>query len=274
MGCFLGCFGSSNDKKRKQQRYKIIPRAQKPKIKDILKVDASLEQIFKERPSNQFQESRENSEVPLILKRPKKVTFDTNVTTYEHIQVYDSTESLLERNEKGETFPKSQPDPNSKEDSVVSSMSGYRYGNCVESDDEIDDLDQEDYDFDDDDDDLDVDDEEHYVDDHDHVEDSISSMELNRNARCRNGYVPSVLNPVENLFQWKELKFKGSTRKLLNFNGQKENLNSPEPDDQNQETGVDTSLSNWLISSEKITRNNKRIASYNPEFDITATSKF
>lgn len=27
MGCFLGCFGSSNDKKRKKQRYKAIPRA-------------------------------------------------------------------------------------------------------------------------------------------------------------------------------------------------------------------------------------------------------
>ncbi|MFS7902471.1 hypothetical protein Hanom_Chr01g00011701 [Helianthus anomalus] len=28
MGCFLGCFGSSVDRKRKKQRYKVIPRDQ------------------------------------------------------------------------------------------------------------------------------------------------------------------------------------------------------------------------------------------------------
>ncbi|KAI3829780.1 hypothetical protein L1987_03908 [Smallanthus sonchifolius] len=260
MGCFLGCFGSSNDQKRKKQRYKVVHRDRKLKIQDILKADASLEQSIKEIPFNPFSESREKTEeVQLSLKRRKKVTFDTNVTTYEHIQVYDSTESLLEKNEKGETFPKSEAN------SVVLSMPDYRYGNCVESDDEIEDLDPEDYDFDDDD--YDLDDEEHYEDDiddiDDHEENLVPSMELKRNARNRNGYVLSVLNPVENLTQWKALKSNGSTRKPLNFNGQKENLNSSEPDDQNQETAVDASLSNWLVSSEKITRSNKRVACYN-----------
>ncbi|KAJ0809678.1 putative protein JASON [Helianthus annuus] len=274
MGCFLGCFGSSVDRKRKKQRYKVIPRDQKPRIQDILKVDASLDQSIRERLSNPLSNSREKTEVPLSLKRRKKVTFDTNVTTYEPIQVYDSTESLLEKNEKGETFPKS-----SEPDSVVSSIPNYRYGNCVESDDDIDDLEHEDYDLDDDDEDYDLEDEEHYddnIDDdchdhHHHDEILVPSMELKRIARDGNGYIPSVLNPVENLSQWKALKSNGSTRKPLTFNGQKENLNSRESDNQNQETAVNASLSNWLVSAEKITRNNKRVACYNTELDITTT---
>lgn len=217
-----------------------------------------------------FLECREKTEVPLSLKRRKKVTFDTNVTTYEPIQVYDSTESLLEKNDKGENIPKS------KDNSPVLSIPNYRYGNYVESDDEIDDFDHEDYDFDDD---YDLDDEEHYDDDidDDHLdEDLVSSMELKRNARDRNGYTPSVLNPVENLTQWKALKSNGSTRKPLKFNEQKENLNAPEPGNHIQETAVDASLSNWLSTSEKITRNNKRVASYNTELKIatTFTSEF
>lgn len=213
-------------------------------------------------------ECREKTEVPpLTLKRRKKVTFDTNVTTYEHIQVYDSTESLLEKNEKGECFPKT------KDDLVVLSTSNYRYGNCIESDDEFEDLDHEDYDFDEDDYDLnddDDDDEEHY-DDHDE-EDEVTDPS-NRNARNENGYISSVLNPVENLTQWKALKSKGTTQKLLNYNGQKENSCGPE--NQNQETGVDASLSNWLVSLEKSTRNNKRVACYNNnELEITTTSEF
>ncbi|KAK1428429.1 hypothetical protein QVD17_17263 [Tagetes erecta] len=268
MGCFLGCFGSSNDHKRKikKQRYKVIRQDRKPKIQDILKADASLDLSIQETSSKQFLEPREKTEVPLSLKRRKKVTFDTNVTTYEHIQVYDSTESLLEKNEKGETFPKSEVN------SAVLSIPNYRYGNCVESDDEIDDLDDEDYDFDDD---FDlVDDEEHNADDDHHDEDSVPSMEIKRNERDRNGYIPSVLNPVENISQWKALKSNGSTRKLLKFNEQKENLSSPEPepDNQNQETSVDASLSNWL-SSQKITRSNKRVASYNTELDLTSEFK-
>ncbi|XP_076961007.1 uncharacterized protein LOC143637514 [Bidens hawaiensis] len=242
-------------------REMIIGLGLKPRIQDILKVDASLELSIQEKPSNPFPESREKTEVPLSLKRRKKVTFDTNVTTYEPIQVYDSTESLLEKNEKGETFPKSEPN------SVVVSIPNYRYGNCVESDDEIEDLDnEEDYDFDDDyeDDGLDLEDEEHCGDNIDDEVSVLTSMELKRNARDRNGHVPSVLNPVENLTQWNALKSNGSTRKPLTFNGQKENLNSHEPDSKNQEPKVDASLSNWLIASEKITRHNKRVGTNEP----------
>lgn len=198
---------------------------------------------------------REKTEVPPSrLKRRKKVTFDTNVTTYEPpIQVYDSTESLLGKNEKGETFPKSESDTN------------YRYGNCLESDDEFED-------FDHDEDDYDLDDEEHYSDDDDTYDDAEEildpSTESNRNARDENGYILSILNPVENLDQWKALKSKGTT-KPLSLNLQKENL--PEEKNQTQETAVDASLSNWLISSKKNARNNKRIACYNKQIQTITT---
>ncbi|PWA85238.1 hypothetical protein CTI12_AA151270 [Artemisia annua] len=212
MGCFLQCLGSSKNHKRLRRRNKnkVIPNdqvpliCQKPTIQDILSVDVSLDLSIQEKPSNAVQESREKTEVPpLRLKRRKKVTFDTNVTTYEPpVQVYDSTESLLEKNEKGETFPKSESDTNY------------------------------------------------------------------RNARDENGYILSILNPVENLDQWKALKSKGTT-KPLSLNLQKENL--PEKKNQIQETAVDASLSNWLISSEKNARNNKRIACYNTQFQTITT---
>ncbi|KAL4586924.1 hypothetical protein LXL04_011572 [Taraxacum kok-saghyz] len=124
MGCLLGCFGSSKDQKRKRQRYKVIVGDQKPKIQNLLKVDAALRQNIIETPSNSDPKPRKGGG-----------TLDTTVTTYEHIEVYDSTESLLQKNEKGDSEIKANNIPN------------YRYGNCVESDDESEDLDQEDYDL-------------------------------------------------------------------------------------------------------------------------------
>ncbi|CAI9266222.1 unnamed protein product [Lactuca saligna] len=256
MGCFIGCFGgSSRDQKRKRQRYKVILRDQKPKIENPVKADASLGQSIIESPSNLFPESREKTEVPLKLKRRKKVTFDTNVTTYEHIEVYDSTESLLEKNEKSETFPRSTQ--NFKDDSVVLNIPNYRYGNCLESDDEFEDLDHEEYDLDGYDDDLDDDDDDD-LDDEEHFDDNDEDMKVQN----RNGYVLSVLNPVENLSQWQALKSKGRPQKPLIFKDQKENLSlntkSLKHKNLNQETSVDASLSNWLSSSHINIRNNNR----------------
>ncbi|KAI3526578.1 hypothetical protein L1887_05835 [Cichorium endivia] len=265
MGCFLGCFGgSSRDQIRKRQRYKVILRDQKPKIEYLVKADASLGQSIIESPSNPFPDSREKPEAPLSLKRRKKVTFDTNVTTYEHIEVYDSTESLLQKNEKGETFPKSSQNIKD-DDSAMSKIPNYRYGNCLESDDEFEDLYHEDYDLDgddDDDDDDDLDDEERYDDDNDDKSSVWDSIGSEKNTQNRNGYVLSVLNPVENLAQWQALKSKGRAQNPLIVKGQKENLslNSRpfEPKNWNQETAVDTSLANWLIFSEINTRSNNK----------------
>ncbi|XP_024981813.1 uncharacterized protein LOC112518376 [Cynara cardunculus var. scolymus] len=302
MGCFLGCFGSSKDRKRRKLRYKVIPRDQNHKIQNLVQADVSLVQSVKERPSNSLSESRGKIEEPLCLNTRKKVTFNTNVTTYEHVQVYDSTESLLEKNEKGETFPKSaqtQFDSGSPDGSEIlkagSYPPNYRYGNCVESDDD----EVEDSDYEDEDDDDGLENEEDY-DDED--EDRIICREVwcesipipstesrtesslldkvgsNSNARDRSAFVVPVLNPVENLTQWKALKSKGTPPvKPFNFNQQKENssLNSTPfaPQNRNQETAVDASLSNWLVSSEKNTPNNKRVVSNNPEYEPISSGK-
>ncbi|CDO99281.1 unnamed protein product [Coffea canephora] len=82
-----------------------------------------------------------------------------------------------------------------------------------------------------------------------------NKTELNQNARNRSHNVFSVLAPVENLTQWKEVKAK--TRQQLKH--QKENivleqkqhmplldLNQFKP--QSHEIAVDASLSNWLVS--------------------------
>lgn len=281
MGCFLGCFGSSKDRKHhrriKQQRYKVIPRDhQNPKSQNLVQVDlSSVVQNIKE-PSNSLSESRVKNEEPLSVSTRKKVTFDTNVTTYEHVQVYDSTESLLEKNEKGETFPKSaqtHTDSGSQDDSDVVSVGSYppnyRYGNCLESDDEVEDLDYEDENDDCLDDEEDYDDEDGIICQEVWCESipipstesrmestSVDKVGMNSsNARDRSTYIDPVLNPVENISQWKALKSKPS-----NFNQQKENsfLNSiPSAlKNQNQDIAVDASLSNWLGSN---TPNGKRV---------------
>lgn len=277
MGCFLGCFGSSKDRKRRKQRYKVIPRDQYPRIQNLVQPDVSLVQSIKDKPSNSLSEASGKNEESLSISTRKKVTFDTNVTTYEHVQVYDSTESLLERNEKGETFPKSaetHSDSGSQDGSdIVNAVSyppNYRYGNCLESDDEVEDSDEDDED--------------------DEEEDEIICQEVwcesipvpsaesraesssldkvgsNSNARDRSAYVIPVLNPVENLSQWKALKMKETPppTKALNFHRQKENssLNSAPP-------AVDSSLSNWLVN----TPNNKGIGSYNSGIEAISSGK-
>ncbi|KAJ9564926.1 hypothetical protein OSB04_000892 [Centaurea solstitialis] len=305
MGCFLGCFGPSKDRKRRKLKYKVIPRDQNHKIQNLVQADVSLAQSNKERPSKSLSESRGKIEEPLCLNTKKKVTFNTNVTTYEHVQVYDSTESLLEKNEKGETFPKSAPQfesgsPDGSEMlKTVSYPPNYRYGNCVESDDEVQDSDYDDGDDDDDEDDGFEDEEDYDDEDEDRIicrevwcesipipstesriEHSLmDKVGSNGNVRDRSAFVVPVLNPVENLTQWKALKSKGTPpAKPFNLNHQKENssLNSTPlgPRNRNQETAVDASLSNWLVSSEKNTPNNKRVGCNNPpEFDPVSSGK-
>ncbi|KAF8394240.1 hypothetical protein HHK36_020447 [Tetracentron sinense] len=99
----------------------------------------------------------------------------------------------------------------------------------------------------------------------------LKKLGSNWNARDRSKYVHSVLNPVENLTQWKTLK----ARATPPLKHQKENLNIEQETQRsftlepglnlspfnskpylghskppNQEIAVDASLSNWLISSQ------------------------
>ena len=85
----------------------------------------------------------------------------------------------------------------------------------------------------------------------------LKALGLNKNARDRSQYVYSVLNPVENLTQWKEIKAKS---KPPLKNQRKENIaivQSPQAPFNFKankplllESPVDASLSNWLVSSE------------------------
>ncbi|GLT95085.1 hypothetical protein SLE2022_127900 [Rubroshorea leprosula] len=83
---------------------------------------------------------------------------------------------------------------------------------------------------------------------------------LNRDAQDRSQYVDSVLNPVENLAQWKAVKVKASTP--LQQEG-KENISEEEFEIPfrskagrnetmlvDKKIAVDTSLSSWLVGSE------------------------
>ncbi|KAM7521743.1 hypothetical protein LguiA_011645 [Lonicera macranthoides] len=339
MGCFLGCFGSSKDQKRRKQTYKVIPRDQNHASHKPLQTTVSTEQGNTEKPTNSVPELRytDKTDEQLSLSTRKKVTFDSNIKTYEHV-VYESTDSLPEKDkfnekEKNECVSKSsQPLSSSEDDSITSSVGSYppnhRYQNCQESDSEVEESDYEDGNSDNEDDDLEEQEAYDYDEDSDarivckevwsesvptesfesrtEVSSAQVTMEevkspmaisgfsdreirpigLNRNARDRSVYVHPVLNPVENLTQWKAVKSKGTLPLKLqkeNFNADQEEprisfssepsfkqssfsfkSQSQQPKGSNhQEIAVDASLSNWLVSSE--TTPNKKASSFGLE---------
>jgi hypothetical protein len=233
---------------------------------------------------------RDKTEEELSVNARKKVTFDSNVKTYEPV--------LPEEVEKEEALVKPDHSKSSSEDSSVNSTGSYppnhRYQNCRDSDDEDEEeLDDWPSDLSDDEDDgireecdeLGVEFEEDDMvysksrvkdDVVDHVfaeevespiiatcERDLKTIGFNPNARDRSVYVHPVLNPVENLSQWKIVKAKRTPR----LRPQKENyacsdhelqvafgvkeVSEPDmPKMLNQEIRVDASLSNWLGSSE------------------------
>ena len=240
------------------------------------------------------------------------MTFDLNVETHEELPVESSDKLLKnnEDKESEETKETAEGSRSSVFDlttsNVVCKSQNNRYQNSAESEDELEDLDLEVDDLDDDNEDGKAENEPQLV-----MEESSESLfslsiesrkqvcevesdekevtspmpidktpteelkpiGLNQNAKDRSGqYVQSVLNPVENLAQWKEVKAKAS----IPLNPQeKENINleqefdipiSPEPSFKlatsssklcsndkklvGQETAVDTSLSSWLVEPE------------------------
>lgn len=228
----------------------------------------------------------------------KKVKFDSNVRTYEDVLPEEDTGENCDGGTKGEAqrtlVELGQSQYSSDVSSVTSSSGSYpanhRYQNCRESDDEVEDelIDDEDDDGVLDCDDLTFDDDDYETVESNNLADTVvigdgsvmrneeggvKPIRANGTARDRSGYVHSVLNPVENLSQWKALKTKGKPQ----LKHQKENLGleeeparvsfSLEPrykevslsfksklehqsNKPKQEIAVDTSLSNWLSSSE------------------------
>ncbi|VVA91365.1 unnamed protein product [Arabis nemorensis] len=146
----------------------------------------------------------------------KRVTFDSEVKTYEHIVLQESVELLEEKKEEVK--------------------SDERYKNCRESDDEVeeDELDCDESDLDDD--------EEYYSDDGssedklhkltkevytEEIEDDTEEIDAklrrsNESVKDGNHYAQGVLNPVENLTQWRSAKSEGRT---MQKQSQKENSN-------------------------------------------------
>ncbi|KAL6340331.1 hypothetical protein AAG906_040768 [Vitis piasezkii] len=301
MGCFLACFGSSKDAKRQKQRIHVLPRDQRNGSFKPVQSIVSQKQESIEQPISLVSEIREKPEEQLSFAARKKVTFDSNVRTYEPISVHGSIESLPESTGEKATeenlAKSSRSNLLSDDDSNTSSLGSYppnhRYQNCAESDDEEDEMQYGDSDPDDEDDEYNDSDEE----DNDILgsktrispaqviteevdpkaicpspQRELKTIGANPNARDRSTYVHPVLNPVENLTQWKAVKGKGTPPLKL----QKENLTSDkepprlsfsmepnfkqssfsnkskinEPENLNQEIAVNASLSNWLVSSE------------------------
>ncbi|KAL3604576.1 hypothetical protein D5086_005435 [Populus alba] len=299
MACFLACFGSSKERKRRRHS-KVQPRVHRKEGygSPVEATVSVVKDCCPEKPivSPASEIRDDGSEEKLSLSTRKKVTFNSNVTTYDHVSVEESTDFTLgkedcgdkrEGNEENIAKP-SQSQSSSEDSSIASSLCSYppnhRYQNCRDSDDEmgyeesdIDESDEEEEDGG-----LDYDD----VYEDDETAESTSRMTKlaneendsdvmnsglsgNRNFRDRRA---AVLNPVENLSQWKIVKAKGKPP----LRQQKENLTldqeprmsfSSEPGFKelafsfkakagqcnkkpDQEIAVDTSLSNWLGSSE------------------------
>lgn len=90
-----------------------------------------------------------------------------------------------------------------------------------------------------------------------------------RGARDRSGYVHSVLNPVENTTQWKTVKSKQTPQ----LRQQKENSQINDPGN-NHPLAVDTSLSTWLISSQKTPPSKDKPSDLDPISCWTSASSY
>ncbi|KAM0895393.1 hypothetical protein ACQ4PT_023857 [Festuca glaucescens] len=245
-------------------------------------------------------EPRDGSEEDSRSGGKKKVTFDMNVTTYEDTSLPDEEGELSEpvkcmKDEDAEQMQKSVVLPEN-----------HRYGNCTDSEDDEDEYAEDDNDGDDSEAEEDfvdckidlVDEEEMRTGENtEESHESLFSLPLSKdrqndqevsspvpkssvtpaqeesplihgnNHRDRSQYVRPVLNPVQNLSQWKEVKAQaGPVKKLY-----KENVNSvPDagaslgckvakqtkmgPSNSGKgEVSVDASLSTWLVSSDNST---------------------
>ncbi|KDP40376.1 hypothetical protein JCGZ_02374 [Jatropha curcas] len=279
MGCFLGCFGfSSSKRKRRKPVNRIQPGDQG--LCSYQSLDSASANLDKtQEPTNSDSELRNKAKEPLNCKIRKKVSFNLNVQSYEPIPKesennwWESDEEEKKEESNEETAKEGQC--LSLSEKMASYPSNYRYRNCSDSYDEEDEIaceesdlddDEEDDDFDEDDDihDLRISQEEFFrkleslsvssnkkdslAEDksknlnplQDSNEGGLKLVSMNQNARNRSQYVHPVLNPVENLGQWKAVKAKGTLPPVKRQ--RKENVAL------DKEIAVDASLSNWLVS--------------------------
>ncbi|KAJ0240145.1 Uncharacterized protein HA466_0228220 [Hirschfeldia incana] len=253
MGCFMGCFGLSSNKKRRNSTRKILPRHQRICSYELLHssdpTDASSvadnpEKIL----SSSLRCEMETEEEKIGTKKTRKrVRFDLNVQTFEPVlpSRYENYCSDDDEDGKGE-----QSKASSSLDLSSSSMypPNYRYHNCVNSfEEEEDELGYEE---------SDLEDEDYYTDDENDYEDDADD-EDEEDEDYDDKDVTPLLNPVENITQWKAVKAKPVRAKEL----MKENARIVVTDDQAKpmlkEIIVNTSLSTWISPFVDITNMEK-----------------
>ncbi|XP_052208519.1 uncharacterized protein LOC127812194 isoform X2 [Diospyros lotus] len=271
MGCFLACFGFSKKRGRRKLANKLLSEHHSHGSYQPLDSDVSVSptkfDISGNPNSSESEFSKGKGRSSLRIK--KKVSFNLNVKAYEPLPNPDFSSHLSDSDDE-RCLEK-------KEDSGASETSnyppGHRYQNCRDSFDEEDGIELEDSDNNGDD--SDENDEDYDSADDGRMsqeeelamesENRVESVELDREmkrvelnfkaARDRNQYVVSVLNPVENLTQWRAVKARAAAAPppvkkenipspTLNY---KPNHNQPRP--VMAEITVDASLSNWLIST-------------------------
>ncbi|XP_013664835.2 uncharacterized protein LOC106369256 [Brassica napus] len=276
MGCFPRCFGRRSNRRRQKRRESDQGKANNLSVEYAKPVHLSdrvsaVEEIIPKSSVIPITETCEESPSPTR----KRVTFDSKVKTHDHIALQESVEELLQE-EKQEVVPEVNPSKagqsSSEKSEVASNPSGshpsnYRYENCRESDDEVeeDELNCGESDLD----------EEFYSDEAFSEDKLTKGVKIDAKLRRSdesvgdgNHYAQGVLNPVENLTQWKSAKSNGKT---MQKQSQKENSNNLISDQQdkkdsfcfgadspidepkkagNKELTVDASLSTWLSTSE------------------------
>ncbi|WCJ24092.1 hypothetical protein M5689_006078 [Euphorbia peplus] len=263
MGCFLGCFGFSNSKRKRRKqpnRVRVQPRGGDQGFGCYEPLDSAYANLdVKEKTlelDSELKDEGKKSKEPFSCKIRKKVSFNLNVQTYEPIpKEEDSDDERSSKDAGKERESQSLSKGDSTSEKMGSYPSNYRYGNCVHSYDEEDEIAYEESDLDDDDDDYDLEeDEDEYDDDiaclrasQEKVFEKLKSLSVNRDslteirdARNRTQYDHSVLTPVENLSQWKAVKAKAMPP-----------VKRPRKENLMQEIAVDASLSNWLSSESK-----------------------
>ncbi|KAF8108825.1 hypothetical protein N665_0104s0139 [Sinapis alba] len=252
MGCFTGCFGLSFNTKRRNSTRKILPRHQRicsyePLLSSdpsdyITNVD-SPEKISSSNLRCEVEAEEEKKEG--TNKTRKRVRFNLNVQTFEPTlpSRYENYCSDDDEEAKGEI--KKPQDPSSR--SLY--PANYRYHNCLDSLEDGDEVGYGESDLEDED--YNTDDENDYADDANDEEDDDQD-------------VTPLLNPVENIAQWKAVKAKPVRRVM------KENVEA-DSDDQAKplmkEIIVNTSLTDWLASPKTFHGNGSSKRS--PIVDIT-----
>ncbi|RWW25536.1 hypothetical protein GW17_00010120 [Ensete ventricosum] len=297
MGCFLACFGGSKNRKRRRSPKKslLLERVGLIRFPDQLiwgfriRLLSVVNWILRNALGRRRKDPGRREQT--LSRTRKKVTFNLNVQTYD-----EDSKCLLEDNEGLEEVDEDGK-PHEGQDEFAPKLAAFplnhRYQNCEISDDDGSDCggdEEEDYS-----DSEEENEEESYdsffslaIDEEPQRLQEVGSPEEPKcpsspgrqpillaggNKRDRSQYVHPVLNPVENLTQWKEVKVHSKNAKVENAGGtEKENhyqlvfcseamnkeakkkpqgsieLGRTPNCSTKQEISVDASLSNWLLS--------------------------